>query len=96
MKFIRKKEPSKNTPHNFKWPDKDDVDVVSRDYIVATLAKPQTDPWGLLAFADENIKNFDIYLLILMHRIILMHFNVLNNKETTSKIKLSIKIINFS
>ena len=42
-KFIRKKEPSINIPHNFKWQDKDDVAMVSRDCIVATLAKPQTD-----------------------------------------------------
>ena len=57
VKFVRRKDLGSNS---FKWPEKDDVDMVSRVNVVKNVAEPQTDRRGLLSFDDELTKDYNI------------------------------------
>ena len=56
VKFVRRKDLGSNS---FKWPEKDDADMVSRVNVVK-IVEPQTDRRGLLSFDDELTKDYNI------------------------------------
>ena len=57
VKFIGRKDIDSNI---FKWPDTDDIDVVSRESVLMNLSEPQTDHRGLLTFSAEMLSCYNI------------------------------------
>jgi len=57
VKFVKRKEAGSDV---FKWPEKEDIDTVSKDRITTNVTEPQTDRRGLLSFANAQICNYNI------------------------------------